>query len=68
MEELKEEFVELITELRKRKTVAGGIVIDMEVSKLKIFFLSEANLSFLIFKTGRGISGRQIGNQKCMTL
>ncbi|GIY30914.1 WS_DGAT_C domain-containing protein [Caerostris darwini] len=30
MEELKEEFVELITELRKRKTVAGGIIIDVE--------------------------------------
>ncbi|GBM55144.1 hypothetical protein AVEN_144819-1, partial [Araneus ventricosus] len=30
MEELKEEFVELITELRKRKTVAGGIIVDVE--------------------------------------
>lgn len=30
MEELKEEFVELITELRRRKTVAGGIVVDIE--------------------------------------
>lgn len=36
MEELKEEFVELITELRKRKTLAGGVAIDMEVSKLKL--------------------------------
>lgn len=56
MEELKEEFVELITELRKRKTVAGGIVIDMEVSKLMIFFLLEANLWLLIFKERHSIS------------
>ncbi|XP_054706673.1 uncharacterized protein LOC129216483 [Uloborus diversus] len=30
LEELKEEFVELITELRKRKALAGGVALDME--------------------------------------
>ena len=47
MEELKEEFVELITELRKRKTLAGGVAIDMEVSKLKLFYVPGTFSRFL---------------------